>query len=209
MMPPTPRTNASSSSSPYPPSRPNSAKPAISSNGNSNTANSSLILRKQLMELQKHPVDGFSAGLVDDDNMLEWDIVIMGPVDTLWEGAILKARLIFPPEYPLLPPKMIFDSEMWHPNIYNKGDKKGEVCVSILHQPGEDEWGFEDAGERWLPVHTVESVLISVISLLSQDVPDLSSPANVDAAKEVREDYPSYKKKVKRLARRSAEEAYD
>ncbi|AAW44396.1 hypothetical protein CNBF0600 [Cryptococcus deneoformans B-3501A] len=209
MMPPTPRTNASSSSSPYPPSRPNSAKPAISSNGNSSTANSSLILRKQLMELQKHPVDGFSAGLVDDDNMLEWDIVIMGPVDTLWEGAILKARLIFPPEYPLLPPKMIFDSEMWHPNIYNKGDKKGEVCVSILHQPGEDEWGFEDAGERWLPVHTVESVLISVISLLSQDVPDLSSPANVDAAKEVREDYPSYKKKVKRLARRSAEEAYD
>lgn len=209
MMPPTPRTNASSSSSPYPPSRPNSAKPAIFSNGNSNTANSSLILRKQLMELQKHPVDGFSAGLVDDDNMLEWDIVIMGPVDTLWEGAILKARLIFPPEYPLLPPKMIFDSEMWHPNIYNKGDKKGEVCVSILHQPGEDEWGFEDAGERWLPVHTVESVLISVISLLSQDVPDLSSPANVDAAKEVREDYPSYKKKVKRLARRSAEEAYD
>ncbi|OXC67069.1 hypothetical protein AYX13_04341 [Cryptococcus neoformans] len=209
MMPPTPRTNASSSSSPYPPSRPNSAKPALSSNGNSNTANSSLILRKQLMELQKHPVDGFSAGLVDDDNMLEWDIVIMGPVDTLWEGAILKARLIFPPEYPLLPPKMIFDSEMWHPNIYNKGDKKGEVCVSILHQPGEDEWGFEDAGERWLPVHTVESVLISVISLLSQDVPDLSSPANVDAAKEVREDYPSYKKKVKRLARRSAEEAYD
>ncbi|WVO22810.1 uncharacterized protein IAS62_004151 [Cryptococcus decagattii] len=209
MMPPTPRANASSSSSPYPPSRPNSAKPTNSSNGNSSTANSSLILRKQLMELQKHPVDGFSAGLVDDDNMLEWDIVIMGPVDTLWEGAILKARLIFPPEYPLLPPKMIFDSEMWHPNIYNKGDKKGEVCVSILHQPGEDEWGFEDAGERWLPVHTVESVLISVISLLSQDVPDLSSPANVDAAKEVREDYPSYKKKVKRLARRSAEEAYD
>lgn len=166
-------------------------------------------LADKFVELQKHPVDGFSAGLVDDDNMLEWDIVIMGPVDTLWEGAILKARLIFPPEYPLLPPKMIFDSEMWHPNIYNKGDKKGEVCVSILHQPGEDEWGFEDAGERWLPVHTVESVLISVISLLSQDVPDLSSPANVDAAKEVREDYPSYKKKVKRLARRSAEEAYD
>ncbi|WVQ83792.1 hypothetical protein IAT38_005936 [Cryptococcus sp. DSM 104549] len=208
-MPPTPapRSSASGASSPYPSSRPNSTKPgtpAASSSGNS-----SLLLRKQLLELQKHPVDGFSAGLVDDDNMLEWDIVIMGPADTLYEGAILKARLIFPTEYPLLPPKMIFDSEMWHPNVYNKGDKKGEVCVSILHQPGEDEWGFEDAGERWLPVHTVESVLISVISLLSQDVPDLSSPANVDAAKEVREDFPAYKKRVKRLARRSAEEAYD
>jgi len=161
------------------------------------------------MEFQKKPVAGFSAGLVDDDNILEWSIVIMGPEDTLYEGAILKARMIFPPEYPLLPPKMIFDSEMWHPNVYAKGDKKGEVCVSILHQPGDDEWGYEDAGERWLPVHTVESVLISVISLLSADVPDLSSPANVDAAKEVREDFAAYKKKVKRLARRSAEEAFD
>jgi len=66
--------------------------------------------------------------------------------------------------------------------------------------------------------------LISVISLLSADVPDLNSPANVDAAKEVRENFPcklpipdlrcptdsvAYKKKVKRLARRSAEEAYE
>ncbi|WWC58942.1 uncharacterized protein I303_101487 [Kwoniella dejecticola CBS 10117] len=197
---------ANGTSTPSHGSRPGSTKPGTPI---SNTSNSSLILRKQLLDLQKSPVDGFSAGLVDDDNILEWQIVIMGPADTLYEGAILKARLIFPPEFPLQPPKMIFDSEMWHPNVYHKGDKKGEVCVSILHQPGEDEWGYEDAGERWLPVHTVESVLISVISLLSQDVPDLNSPANVDAAKEVREDFASYKKKVKRLARRSAEEAYD
>lgn len=51
--------------------------------------------------------------------------------------------------------------------------------------------------------------LVSVISLLSADVPDLSSPANVDAAKQVREDFPAYKKKVRRLVRQSAEEAYD
>ncbi|ORX36120.1 ubiquitin-conjugating enzyme/RWD-like protein [Kockovaella imperatae] len=190
-----------------PTSRPASAR--TSTPNQSNTANSSLILRRQLLDLQKHPVDGFSAGLVDESNILEWQIVIIGPADTLYEGAILKARLIFPEEYPILPPRMVFDTEMWHPNVYNKGDKKGEVCVSILHQPGEDEWGYEDAGERWLPVHSVESVLISVISLLSADVPDLNSPANVDAAKEVREDFPGYKKKVKRLARKSAEEACD
>ncbi|GFZ48941.1 E2 ubiquitin-conjugating enzyme [Saitozyma sp. JCM 24511] len=207
---PHPRSSSGGVTSPSPapyPSRPGSSKPGTPAQ--SSTANSSLILRKQLLELQKNPVDGFSAGLVDDDNILEWQIVIMGPPDTLYEGAILKARLIFPEEFPLLPPKMIFDSEMWHPNVYNQGSRKGEVCVSILHQPGEDEWGYEDAGERWLPVHTVESVLISVISLLSADVPDLNSPANVDAAKEVREDFAGYKKKVKRLARRSAEEAYE
>lgn len=39
----------------------------------------------------------------------------------------------------------------------------GRRCHARLmppqHQPGEDEWGYEDAGERWLPVHTVESVV--------------------------------------------------
>jgi len=94
---------------------------------------------------------------------------------------------------------------MWHPNIYENGD----LCISILHPPKEDEYGYEDAGERWLPVHSVESILMSVISLLSTDPPNTDSPANLDAAKEVREDIRAYRKKVRRLARRSAEEAFD
>ncbi|KAG8908838.1 Ubiquitin-conjugating enzyme E2 15 [Tulasnella sp. 403] len=100
---------------------------------------------------------------------------------------------------------MRFITPMWHPNIY----PDGVVCVSILHAPGEDQWGYEDPSERWLPVHTVESILVSVISLLSSDTPNLDSPANVDAAKEVREDLPAYKKKVRRLVRMSAEAAFD
>lgn len=51
--------------------------------------------------------------------------------------------------------------------------------------------------------------LISVISLLSADVPNTDSPANIDAAKQVREDLAGYKKKVRRLVRQSAEEAFD
>ncbi len=34
--------------------------------------------------------------------------------------------------------------------------------------------------ERWLPVHTVETILLSVISMLAD--PNYESPANVDAA---------------------------
>lgn len=36
--------------------------------------------------------------------------------DTLYEGGFLRAELIFPPEYPLMPPKMKFITPMWHPN---------------------------------------------------------------------------------------------
>lgn len=164
-----------------------------------------LLLRRQLTELTKRPVEGFSAGLVDDNNLYEWEVIIIGPADTLYEGGIFKARLTFPEDFPLNPPKMRFITQMWHPNIY----ADGSVCISILHPPGEDQYGFEDSGERWLPVHTVESILLSVISLLSSDRPDTSSPANVDAAVEVRNNLEGYKKKVRRLVRRSAEEAYE
>ena len=44
---------------------------------------SALLLRKQLKELSKCPVEGFSAGLVDESNVYEWEVVIMGPPDTL------------------------------------------------------------------------------------------------------------------------------
>jgi len=59
-------------------------------------------------------------------------------------------------------------------------DKTGDVCISILHEPGDDKYGYEKASERWLPVHTVETILISVISMLAD--PNDESPANVDAA---------------------------
>lgn len=54
------------------------------------------------------------------------------------------------------------------------------MCISILHEPGEDKFGYEKPEERWLPIHTVETIMISVISMLAD--PNSDSPANVDAA---------------------------
>ncbi|PRP85536.1 putative ubiquitin protein ligase [Planoprotostelium fungivorum] len=159
-----------------------------------------LLLKKQLNDIKKHPVDGFSAGLFDDSNVFEWEILIMGPPETLYEGGFFKAKLVFPKEYPNQPPKMIFLSQIWHPNVYTSG----EVCISILHPPGEDAYGYEQASERWLPIHSVESILISVISMLSH--PNDESPANIEAAKEYREDKEAFRKKVARCVRRSQEE---
>jgi len=56
----------------------------------------------------------------------------------------------------------------------------GIKFCSIQHPPGEDRFGYEDAGERWMPVHTVETILLSVISMLSS--PNDESPANIEAA---------------------------
>lgn len=78
----------------------------------------------------------------------------------------------------------------------------GKVCISILHPPGDDEFGYESASERWNPIHTVESIILSVITMLAD--PNDESPADVDCAKEMRDNYDEFKKKVKRCVRRYA-----
>ena len=36
-----------------------------------------LLLRKQLAELNKNPVEGFSAGLIDDEDIFRWEVGII------------------------------------------------------------------------------------------------------------------------------------
>lgn len=80
---------------------------------------------------------------------------------------------------------------IFHPNIYEDGD----ICISILHKPGEDEVSGELASERWSPAQRAESVLISILSLL--DDAETSSPANVEAGVLLRRDLEAYKAKVR------------
>lgn len=178
--------------------------PARALGGRMTELQSALLLRRQLAELNKNPVEGFSAGLIDDNDLYRWEVLIIGPPDTLYEGGVFKAHLTFPKDYPLRPPKMKFITEIWHPNV----DKNGDVCISILHEPGEDKYGYEKPEERWLPIHTVETIMISVISMLAD--PNGDSPANVDAAKEWREDRNGeFKRKVARCVRKSQETAFE
>ncbi len=158
------------------------------------------ILAKELERLQNNDDIGASIGLVDDEDLFNWSIIYEGPTETLYEGGFFKALIKFPEDYPNNPPEMKFVTEMWHPNIY----PDGKVCISILHPPGEDEFNQqESADERWRPILGVESILISVISMLND--PNLDSPANIDAAKNFKEDREGYEKKVKKLTQLSVE----
>jgi ubiquitin-conjugating enzyme E2 G1 len=133
-------------------------------------------LRVPRSELTKNPVEGFSAGLVDDSNPFKWEVMIMGPPDTPYEGGFFQATMTFPTDYPNLPPDMRFVSEFWHPNVY----QDGRVCISILHAPGDDQYGYEKSSERWRPIHSIESIIVSVIAMIAS--PNDESPANIDAA---------------------------
>jgi len=156
-------------------------------------------LAKELKELHKNPVEGFKVDLVNDENLFEWNVWIAGPPGTEYEGGVFKANMTFPEEYPNAPPKMKFASDMWHPNVYPDGG----VCISILHTP--DPMNPQEREEEtWRPIQTVESVLVSVCSMLAD--PNFSSPANVDASVELRKKPSDYKKRVLKLVEKSKKE---
>lgn len=127
----------------------------------------------------------------DDEDVLKWDLALMvvNP-DSAYAGSYLKCQMRFPKNYPYTPPDFRFSKPLWHPNIY----PDGRICISILHAPGDDVMSGESAGERWSPAQRVESVLISILSLL--DDPEINSPANVDASVMYRDDKDAYKKRV-------------
>ncbi|CAD6233876.1 GSCOCG00012314001-RA-CDS, partial [Cotesia congregata] len=84
-------------------------------------------LMAEYKQLTLNPPEGIVAGPIHEENFFEWEALISkclnfnnfiysGPDGTCFEGGIFPAKLIFPPDYPLSPPKMQFTCEMFHPN---------------------------------------------------------------------------------------------
>lgn len=153
-------------------------------------------LMQELQPLQKEKWVNIDT---DDTNLLRWKLGlwVVNP-DSVWHGAYLKAEMRFPTEYPYQPPTFRFlTKNIYHPNVYTDGN----LCISILHKPGEDEASGELANERWNVLHGVESVLRSVLLLL--DDPEINSPANVDASVLYRDHRVDYDKLAKATVEKS------
>ncbi len=138
---------------------------------------------------------------LNNEDIFNWNValIVINP-DSLYYGGYFKAKMTFPSNYPFSPPTFQFNRPLYHPNIY----ADGKLCISILHAPGDDEMSGESAGERWSPAQRVESVLISIISLL--DDAECSSPANVDAGVMLRKNPKAFKEKVAQDVEKSKED---
>lgn len=161
----------------------------------------SLLLR-QYRELTdpKKAIPSFHIELEDDSNIFVWNIGVMVlNEDSIYHGGYFKAQMRFPEDYPFSPPQFRFTPAIFHPNVY----RDGRLCISILHQSGDPMTDEPDA-ETWSPVQTVESVLISIVSLLED--PNISSPANVDAAVDYRKNPDQYTQRVKMEVERSKQD---
>jgi ubiquitin-conjugating enzyme (huntingtin interacting protein 2) len=55
--------------------------------------------------------------LVIENDITHWKGYINGPKDTPYEGGYFQIDIVLTNEYPYKPPKMKFDTRIWHPNI--------------------------------------------------------------------------------------------
>jgi ubiquitin-conjugating enzyme E2 D/E len=88
------------------------------------------------------------------DNLYLWDAVIIGPTESPYVGGVFNLEIHFPTDYPFKPPKIIFNTKIYHPNI----SKSGAICLDILKT-------------NWSPALTISKTLLSICSLLNDPNP--------------------------------------
>ncbi|CAN6210391.1 unnamed protein product, partial [Urochloa humidicola] len=122
----------------------------------STMANSNLPRRiiKETQRLLSEPAPGISAS-PSEENMRYFNVMILGPSQSPYEGGVFKLELFLPEEYPMAPPKVRFLTKIYHPNI----DKLGRICLDILK-------------DKWSPALQIRTVLLSIQALLSAPNPD-------------------------------------
>ena len=86
---------------------------------------------KETQRLATEPVVGIYAE-PNEKNCRHFFVKIVGPTETPYEGGIFECELFLPDEYPMVPPKVLFRTKIYHPNI----DKLGRICLDIL----KDKW---------------------------------------------------------------------
>ena len=88
------------------------------------------------------------------DNKQEWILIMKGPPDTPYSTGTFLLNLDFSADHPFKPPRVIFKTKIFHPNI----DNSGNICIDILK-------------ENWSPVLTVSKLITSLQSLLTDPNP--------------------------------------
>ncbi|KAF2468043.1 UBC-like protein [Lindgomyces ingoldianus] len=125
-------------------------------------------LSKELTKLHDHLPPGVE--LVKADDFTEW-LMDIRVIDTnpLYQGEVYRLKFSFSPSYPIEAPEVVFVKDTthpipWHPHIYSNGI----ICLDLLDTSG------------WSPVHNVESVCVSLQSMLTSNTKKERPPGDED-----------------------------
>ena len=90
------------------------------------------------------------------DQINQLKATVCGPPETPFEGGVFTLMVVIPENYPFVPPKIHFQTKIWHPNI---SSQTGAICLDILK-------------DQWAAAMTLRTALLSIQALLSSPEPD-------------------------------------
>lgn len=91
----------------------------------------------------------------DIEPVTDFVIILRGPPDTPYSGGLFKVKIIINSEHPHKPPKITFETPIYHPNINNSGI----ICLDTLK-------------DGWSPALSLEKVMLTISALLQNPNPD-------------------------------------
>ena len=111
--------------------------------------------------------------LVKSDDLQEWlmDIRVLDP-NPLYENETYRLKFTFSKSYPIEAPEVVFVRDAnhpipWHPHVYSNGI----ICLDLLDRQG------------WSPVHNVESICVSLQSMLTSNTKKERPPGDENFVK--------------------------
>ncbi|THY25864.1 UBC-like protein [Aureobasidium pullulans] len=129
---------------------------------------SSKRLQKELLKIQGQLAPGIT--LVSAENLKTWlmDIQVMDE-NPIYLGKIFRLKFEFSNNYPIEPPEVVFvrhpDRPIpMHPHIYTNGI----ICLDLL------------AAQGWSPVQNVESICLSIQSMLTGNSKNERPPGDAE-----------------------------
>ena len=125
-----------------------------------------LLLNRELIKLKQEPLWGIEVTPLDEASLLDWDVTMLGPQDTPWEGGIFKLLVRFSPQYNDRPPEINFFTIPFHPNV---DMLNGRPCLDFL-----------DDISCWNPEYSMSCVLLTIQDMLAH--PSLENAMNLEAA---------------------------
>jgi len=120
----------------------------------------------------------FEIKMVGDD-IYHWEVLLIGPEDSLYEGYKFKIDVKLPVDYPFTAPKVKFITPIEHVNINSEGD----ICLDILK-------------DKWAASQNIITIMVSIRVLLSD--PNYSDPFNSSLAQLYRRNKNEYYDRVKK-----------
>ncbi|KAK9473731.1 ubiquitin-conjugating enzyme/RWD-like protein [Dipodascopsis tothii] len=122
-------------------------------------------IAKEIQDVRQDTTSGIGLEIVNESDLSHLKGSFDGPPGTPYEGAHFVIDIQIPNEYPFKPPKMKFDTRVYHPNI---SSQTGAICLDILK-------------DTWSPVLTLRASLISLQSLLNS--PEPNNPQDAEVAR--------------------------